>query len=225
MEKVLDVLFPPRCFGCWDGYGHICHKCLLECKIARHFYCVVCDKPSVLGETHELCQTEESPVCIFSAFEYKGLVRDCIMQAKYKAMLFAPLKVVAKEAADLASKCDMKFDHHIVVPIPLSVKRNRERGFNQAGIIARQMAERFSLAYQDSILVRSKETIAQHEKTRQARFANMRNAFSTRRDLNGKRVLVVDDICTTGATLLEASKALYQAGATEVRCFTLAKEF
>jgi competence protein ComFC len=178
-----------------------------------------------MGETHEQCKNSGAPESIFSTFEYKGLVRKCIMSSKYRSKLFAPLKILAKEAADIASKCDITYEDFAITPIPLGAKRARERGFNQAGLIAKAVAERFSISYQDSILVRNKETKAQHKKTRQERFKNLENAFIVKKRLKGRKILVVDDICTTGATFLEAARALYSAGALEVRCFSLAKEF
>jgi len=225
MEKALDILFPPKCFGCGSGYGHICRRCLLSCKVARHFYCVVCDKPSVMGETHEQCYKTELPDSIFSAYEYKGLVRKCIMRSKYRAKLFASLKTISLEAANVASKCALDYREFVVTTIPLSAQRTKERGFNQAGIIAQAVSEVFSVPYRDSMLVRNKETKAQHKKTRKERFENLKGAFVAQKDLSGQKILVVDDICTTGATLLEASRVLYQAGAKEIKCFTLAKEF
>jgi len=225
MEKALDILFPPICFGCGSGYGHICRRCLLGCKVARHFYCVVCDKPSVMGETHEQCCKIELPDSIFSAYEYKGLVRKCIMRSKYRAKLFASLKTISLEAANIASKCALDYREFVVTSMPLSTKRTKERGFNQAGIIAQAVAEQFSIPYQESMLVRNKETQAQHKRTRQERFENLKGAFIAQKDVFEQKILVVDDICTTGATLLEASRALHQSGATEIKCFTLAKEF
>ncbi len=225
MEKTLDILFPPKCFGCGSGYGHLCHRCLLACRVARHYYCVVCDKPSIMGDTHVQCCKTEIPTGIYSAYEYKDLVRNCIMKAKYRAKLFAPLKTLSLEAANIASKCALSYKGFVITSIPLSAQRTKERGFNQAGIIAQAVEEVFSIPYQESILVRNKETKAQHKKTRQERFENLKEAFIVKNDLSDLKILLVDDICTTGATLLEASKALYQAGAKEVSCFTLAKEF
>lgn len=225
MQKTLDIIFPPKCFGCKVNYGYICYTCLQKCKIARYFYCAVCDKPAVRGETHVQCCREGTPADIFSAYEYKGLVRKCIMKAKYRAKLFASLKTLSLEAAHIASKCALDYREFVVTSIPLSAQRTKERGFNQAGIIAQAAAEVFSISYQDSILIRKKETKVQHKKTRQERFENLKEAFIVKQDVREKNILIVDDICTTGATLLEASRVLHQAGAKEIKCFTLAKEF
>lgn len=225
MENVLNTLFPPKCFYCGVNYGDVCKVCLQECKIARNYYCLVCDKPSVKGNTHEMCKSSFTPTSIFSSYEYGGIIRKCIRQSKYSSRTFAPLKSIAKEASYIASKCGVEYKDFIATPIPLSKGRSKERGFNQAGLIAVALAKEFSIRYEDNILVRNKETVAQHKKTRKERFENMKDAFRVEKDLNGGKFVLVDDICTTGATLLEASKALYARGAKEVRCFTLAKEF
>lgn len=225
MENVLNTLFPPKCFYCGKNYGDICTNCLQKCKIARNYYCVVCDKPAIKGKTHLQCREKQSPVSIFSAYEYKEIVRKCIMASKYHARMFAPLKQLSREAAHIASKCAIDYKGFIVTPIPLSKDRARQRGFNQASLVAVAVTREFNLVFEDSILDRDKETTAQHEKTRKERFENMKNAFKVEKSLKWQKILVVDDICTTGATLLEASKVLYGAGAQEVRCFTLAKEF
>lgn len=225
IEKVLDLIFPPTCFGCGISGSHFCGSCLRKCLKARHFYCVMCDKPSKMGETHTQCLHPHAPLSIFRAYEYKGLVRTCIMRSKYRAKLFASLKVISEEAAALAGKYRIEYKGYVVVPIPLSAKRARERGFNQAHLIAHTVAKTFSLICQESMLVRNKETKAQHKKTRQDRFENLKNAFVDSGKTDGAKIVLVDDIYTTGATLLEAARTLYQAGAAEIRCFTLAKEF
>ncbi len=132
---------------------------------------------------------------------------------------------MSREAAQLASKCAVDYLGYTVIAVPLSQRKSKERGFNQAGLIAQAVAEEFSLDYQDPVLTRKKNTKAQHKKTREERFENLKNAFACTGDLEGSTVLVVDDICTTGATFLESARALYEAGAQEVRCFSLAKEF
>jgi len=225
LEKIIDILFPPKCFWCRKGPGYFCPECLSQCPPARHFYCIVCDKPADKGETHAGCRHFGTPASIFSPFEYKGVVRACILGAKYKARAFAPLKILSETAAKSILTQELDFQGFIVVPIPLSIKRARERGFNQAGIIAKLLSFKLGLEYNGTILMRSKETMAQHEKTRQERFVNMSGAFAVSTHPPGSKLLLVDDICTTGATFLEASRVLYCAGAKEVRCFSLAKEF
>jgi ComF family protein len=177
------------------------------------------------GKTHVFCADGDTPVSILSAFEYEGIVRNCIKTAKYRGKTFAPLKKLATEAVVVASKADFDPGGLIVTSIPLGRRRSRNRGFNQAAVIGRTVAREFSLLYKDNILTRKKETAAQYEKSRRDRFKNMSGAFSCYTNLSDKKILLVDDICTTGATLLSASRALYSAGADKVLCFTVAKKF
>lgn len=228
MEKTLKLFFPPKCFNCGMENEDFCRKCLESCALARHFYCLVCDKPSVGGKTHNQCLAKQEfkvPISVFSAFEYSQIIRKCIKTAKYQRKLFAPLKIITLEAIKIMSKADVSCDGCLVIPIPLSKKKDKMRGFNQAGIIANLVAKSDELPYHSNLLKRRKETVAQYEQNREERFANLKNAFICHKDLSGNKVLLVDDICTTGATLLEGARALYEAGALEVSCFTLAKKF
>ncbi len=225
MENLVNTFFPAKCFNCGENYGDICRACLNECLIARNFYCIVCDKPVVKGKTHVKCEGNFTPRSIFSAFEYSGIVRKCIKTAKYRSKTFAPLKKLALEAAKMASTCNLQYQGYTVTSIPLSRKRNKERGFNQAGLILSAIARQYDLSHRESILARKKQTKAQYGQARKERFENLRGAFVCNRNIKGQKILLVDDICTTGATLLEASKVLRSAEAQEVQCFTLAKKF
>ena len=225
MENVIKTILPPKCFLCKSNYGDICLTCLQKFLTVRYYYCLVCDRPSIKGETHGNCADESAPTSAFSAFEYTGGVRKCIKTAKYRQKVFAPLKKLAFEAAVIASKAGFMLADYNVVPIPLNKAKNRSRGFNQANIIAKEISGYFGLRQEESILVRTKETKSQYKQGRRARFENLKGAFVCRRNVGGTRFLLVDDICTTGATLLEASRALYKKGAKEVCCFTIAKKF
>jgi ComF family protein len=137
------------------------------------------------------------------------------------------------------SKCDAQptqlqnpsfFEGFTVIPIPMNKDKYKERGFNQAEIIAKSVSREFKLSYNDTYLVRVRSTKAQYEYDRKRRFANVKGAFAVAKpatsdsSVSGKKILLVDDICTTGATFLEAAKTLYQAGAAEVRCFSLSRK-
>lgn len=228
MENALKLFFPPRCFSCGREGADFCRQCLEDCVLAKHFYCLVCDKPSAKGKTHLHCLEKSKyrpPKAIFSAFEYSETVRKCIKTAKYRRKVFAPLKILALEALKIMSKTEIEFEGYLVVPVPLSRKRSKLRGFNQAGIVAGLVAKNLGLSLRDDLLERRKETTAQYERNRKERFANLNKAFICKKNITGEKILLLDDICTTGATLLEGSRALYKAGAEAVSCFTLAKKF
>ena len=117
------------------------------------------------------------------------------------------------------------FQEVVCVPIPLSKEKYSNRGFNQALLIALTLAKGYKLTIDESLLTRIKGTKAQHAINREERFRNVSGCFGAPEErVEGKRILLVDDICTTGSTFLEAAKTLYRAGAREVRCFALSKK-
>src|SRR3989344_6117476 len=131
MDNLIDAIFIPDCLFCKSTGSVFCRKCLQKCEILPEGFCIVCEKRSIEGVTHTACQTPAAPYSVFSAFKYEGFVRDCIKKSKYGAKSFASLKRLVKEGVSFASKCGKTWQDHVVVPIPLSNHRFRERGFNQ----------------------------------------------------------------------------------------------
>lgn len=109
-----------------------------------------------------------------------------------------------------------------VIPVPLSIKRIHERGYNQSELLARVVADHFSLKMEVNLLKKIKEIKPQFKLEREERLSNIKGAFSCS-PLEGKNVLLIDDIYTTGATVLEASSALKAAGAKHIYILTLAR--
>lgn len=111
----------------------------------------------------------------------------------------------------------------VVVPVPLYPARLKERGFNQAALLARELAQQSGLAMNKQTLIRHRSTASQVGLDAEQRKENVRNAFRCTDDaLSGKRVLVIDDVCTTGSTLGACAAALHAGGADSVRALTLA---
>ncbi|MFQ6099724.1 MAG: ComF family protein [Anaerolineae bacterium] len=112
----------------------------------------------------------------------------------------------------------------LVVPVPLHPARLRERGYNQAALLAREMARRTGLVVEEQALIRQRATAPQVELNARQRKENVRDAFRcSGNSLAGKRVLLIDDVCTTGATLEACAVALYAGGARDVQALTLAR--
>jgi ComF family protein len=110
-----------------------------------------------------------------------------------------------------------------VVPVPLTLRRLRERGFNQSLLIARIIAKEIRAPLLMDILIKKKETPPQIGLTARERLLNLRNAFAVKGSVKGMRLLLVDDVMTTGATVTECSKQLMRSGAEEVIVMTLAR--
>ena len=109
----------------------------------------------------------------------------------------------------------------VMLSVPLHPKKEKFRGFNQTHILCEKISEKTGLVFQKVGLERKRETIAQSELGHEERKRNLKDAFGTTMDFTGKRVLLVDDIFTTGTTCNECAKELYRAGAKEVMVFTL----
>ena len=150
----------------------------------------------------------------YAAFSYEGAVRDAILKMKFGGMgRYA--KIFAKYLAYLATKNDLQFDA-VCFP-PMSAKSRRQRGFNQSQLLAKYFCEIMDCndRYLDA-LSKVRETERQEKLNRTDRKTNLVGAYKVKADVKGKRVLVIDDVKTTGATLDECAKALKDAGAVSV---------
>jgi ComF family protein len=159
--------------------------------------------------------------CIRSVVYLEDVLRDAIHRLKYtgRTALAAPLGGLM---AAYWVQHPMPID--VVVPVPLHPTRLRDRGYNQAALLAREMAHRVGLVVDERALIRRRATAPQVELNAQQRSENVRRAFRcSGNSLAGKRTLLVDDVCTTGATLEACAMALYEGGARGVRALTLAR--
>jgi len=111
----------------------------------------------------------------------------------------------------------------MVIPIPLGQQKLKERGYNQVGMIAKPLALALDMRYAPNGLMRRKETRSQVGLTKAERKANVQNAFQAGKGINGKSVLIMDDVSTTGSTLSAGAEVLYSAGARDVYALTVAR--
>lgn len=223
MENLFNTIFPPKCIFCGREGRSFCRVCLNTCLLFTGGVCIVCQEESIDGLTHPSCNKNKAPSMLFSAYVYKDKVKECIKRSKYNSMEFDALKDLSKRAVRYFWKVGYYFPGYVVVSIPLSRKKYRQRGFNQVDIISKELTKGFALKQDNSVLNRVKYTKAQTGYGRKMRMENLKDAFSASSKVKGKKIMLVDDVCTTGSTLLEASKALYNAGAEDVKCFTVAR--
>jgi ComF family protein len=155
-----------------------------------------------------------------SVFAYQGIVRQAIYRMKYgNARYLAPY--FGAYLADLYIGVPVEVD--MVVAVPMYKGKQRERGYNQAHLMARNFAERMRLTYMPQALIKSKKTLSQTKLSFRERQENLAGAFTADKALvSGKSVLVIDDVLTTGATMSEVAHTLKRAGAVHVYGMTLA---
>jgi ComF family protein len=234
LTGIVDLVFPPRCTACNDllerhGSLPFCPSCLAGIRFIRSPLCPRCGTPfeATEGEDH-LCgdclTTERSYAVARSVARYEGALLAAIHRFKYRGKIGIGT-VLGRIMADFAAEIwDMKAFERIV-PVPLHRKRLRERGFNQSVILARKLSKRFDIPLDFTSLRRQSLTPPQVGLGREARAANVQGAFTVSHPerIAGRKILLVDDVYTTGNTLEECARVLIQAEAKTVSVLTLAR--
>ncbi len=220
VAALADLFYPERCVGCERRASDVlCRVCFEALPRVRAPVCARCGLPTAFATF--VCQECKNVDFGFESagapLKYEGVGKKIVHSLKYRGYQ----KVVGKLAVPLMLQVvgDGPFD--AVVPVPLHRSRLRKRGFNQAELLARGVAERINATVSDTLeVVRS--TGDQVELTAAQRRANVAGAYSARRSLRGK-VLLVDDVFTTGATMSACATTLTLAGAQEVHALSLCR--
>lgn len=221
-NQFLDLVLPPRCIDCRRLGVWLCPECISRFPRVEAPVCARCGGTVVTDGLCARCRTSPLQIeCIRSVIYFEGTLREAVHLFKYSGRT-----VLAEPMGDLMAaywrQNPMPVD--VVVPVPLHTARLRERGYNQAALLAREMARRAGLAVDAEVLVRQRATASQVDLDAQQRRENVRAAFRCSSDrLAGQRVLLIDDVCTTGATLEACSVALSEGGVRSVQALTLAR--
>ena len=234
-DKLLSWIYPMDCAGCQGPASDrllpsFCRPCWTTIRPIENSLCPCCGRPfdSPLALAHSpghLCgPCRESPPAFdqaLSPYRYEGLLEQAIHLYKYRKhpSLAGPLTELMLVWRDRIPPCDL------VLAVPLHPKRLRMREFNQALLLADRVAKRLALPLSLDHLVRVRATLPQTELDRTERAGNVRRAFAVQRkpELVDRRVLLVDDVMTTGATVNECAKELRRAGVKSVVVLTLAR--
>lgn len=220
LRGLVDVLFPPVCQVCRaSGEFPLCPRCRAGISLIRPPVCQKCGKPlrgpPDLVFTCIPCRHRRSYfTCARAAGVYDGPLRDAIHALKFggcRAMAGPLGRLMAEVAAT-----DPRLRADIVAPVPLHPKRLRARGFNQAELLAAEVAGYLNIPIRADALGRVRVTASQTALSRDERRANVRAAFEAVHLLQVGRVLLVDDVMSTGATAMECARALRHSGVPEV---------
>lgn len=223
-QQAGDWLLPPRCVGCGRRGHEICPQCWEDSRPLAPPLCPRCSVPSEGGRPCRQCAGRVHPThAILARYPFEGAIRSALVALKYGSRTrLAPHLASALEAALTARP--IAFD--LVVPVPLSIGRLRARGHNQSELLAQALAMQLDVEVAPSALQRQQETRPQTGLSARERSINVRGAFTAISGayLEGRRVLLVDDVCTTGATLDACAQALRDAGAAGVWAVVVARE-
>lgn len=221
---LLDLLFPKICFGCGTEGSFLCSACR-GTLMASAPTCPVCSKRNFTGILCAACAEKTSLRRFLAPFSYRNeLVRDLIHAYKYAGVRELGM-LFANEITSFLTVYRIRHRGMVLVPIPLHRSRERERGFNQALVLAQALGTNLQLQVFEP-LERKRPTEQQidmgsYEKRRE----NVANAFGLTdpASVKGKSFILVDDVSTSGATLAEAARVLRGAGARTVWAIAIAK--
>jgi len=223
----LDLFFPKSCFGCQKQGTFLCDDCKSCLEISQYQYCL-CSKPKLFSGKCRQCKTKKLDTLYFSVSYQKPFVKKLIQCFKYKPFikeLSQPLASLIIEHFYLLNEPPIFFTHKpsnlssfVLVPIPLYVKRLKWRGFNQAEEIAKELSRFLNIFLFSNCLIKIKKTLPQIELNHEQRKENIKDAFFVKNHelVKNKKILLVDDVYTSGSTMEEAAKILKRAGAKEV---------
>lgn len=226
INKILDYIYPPRCPVCErispDG---VCERCRPNLKWVKQDYCMKCGKP-LEDAQEEYCADCRRRRHFFvqgrALLSYEGAVKLSLYRMKY-ANKREYAKCYGKEMARALGPWVRQRGITRIVPVPLHASRRRQRGYNQAAWIAKALGEQLHIPVDEKSLVRQKKTVPLKKLDGRQRRENLQEAFSLRRPIPpGERILLVDDIYTTGSTVDEAAKCLIRAAGSTVFVMTVA---
>jgi ComF family protein len=220
---LLDLLFPLQCTGCGREGTLICPSCRLTLRRIEPPFCQRCGTP--LGGRNRCASCVSHPLIvdgIRSLYLFEGTIRKAIHQFKY-----GHLKAMAAPLGEMLASYlrGSPLEADVIMPVPLHRKRMRERGYNQASLLAAELSRQTGLPLVEDRLVRQLDTAAQARAlTAAERRRNVSEAFACTRELDRGRILLIDDVWTTGATLDACAAALKASGADSVWGLTVASE-
>ena len=225
----------------------LCDSCIVKFQWAGEGLCRKCGKLLGTNWTHDICYDCRTIRHYFdkgyTCCQYDLYARAVVMDLKYRDKSYIG-RIIGDIMADrMESELDnydmpeKKYD--LVIPVPVSKERMKERGYNQAGLIASRFAERMGIPYDETVLIRSSKTVAMKDLNAMQRRLNIKGAFEVTergkkliraelkmgeydKDGQAKSLMLIDDIYTTGATLDECARVLKEAGAERVDVLTFA---
>ena len=238
-QAAIAGVFPPRCAGC-DGWEErlFCDNCRLQLRLLQNPLCTVCGKPFDPLAFATLCaecrpsRKNKPPEfsALRSCFTFEGPSREAVHRYKYQGQS-SLAELLAQELANFwmhdcngtlqIPACDL------ITPVPLHWWRAYRRGYNQSELLANQLSLKIDIPSK-VLLRRVKPTRPQVELDRDQRAENVKNAFQADEAMTplikNKTILLIDDVCTTGATLRECARALKKSGAAAVYALTLTRQ-
>ncbi|MEK9153493.1 MAG: phosphoribosyltransferase family protein [Patescibacteria group bacterium] len=233
-QAILETIFPRFCLNCDREGKLVCDDCLSLIEVNDFVYCPFCEQPFRLLNNKGVCGQHYGRFLdgLYFATSYQDkIVKKIISQFKYEPYLKALSPIIAfLIITHLLKTKNQAFtkggENYLLIPVPLTSRKKRERGYNQAKVIAGELASVLPMALNTNCLIKTKKTPSQVGLSLAQRQANIRGVFSVKNaeQIAGKKIFLVDDVFTTGATMGECARILKQARAKSIWGITLARE-
>ena len=214
LETIQKLIYPPKCGICG--------------KLDSKYLCRRCEKQMKKYAIYEIIENRNPYISFdeqISIFSYKSLIRDKILSYK-----FGENSYLYKTFVNFLIKNQKVFQkiksYDIIIPVPISKKRKQERGYNQSSLIAREISKISDIQLVENCLYKIKNTIEQSKLNREAREKNSQNVYTIKNKqiIENKKILLLDDILTTGNTLNSCSKTLKEGNPKKIGVLVIAKD-
>lgn len=222
LARVLDEFFPPRCLACGCPGNYLCNGCLDEFRPIGSKMCLKCGKPTehTVDDCRSCRRWKQDFDFARAGYVYETTLKRFLVSFKFRGISDAERSLDKLVLPSMLADFDQRFD--LVTFVPLHRDKLKKRGFNQSKIIADLVARLLDLSIVDT-LRKERQTSDQNSLGLEDRRGNIKNAFSACFRYDGKKILLIDDVFTTGSTVSECALVLKGAGAKQVAVFTLAK--
>jgi len=220
--NAVDWIYPPSCGGCGKPGSRWCVACAAQ---VEKIHPPVCNRCGRMVDTHRTCYACQTTSPQFTSIQswafYDGPVRSAIQRLKYKRDIVLG-ELLSRNLITLLKKSNWQIE--LISPVPLSIARQAERGYNQAALLSIPVALGLHIPYNPTALRKVRDTRSQVGLSLHQRRENIEGAFwADPKSVKGNRVLVIDDVVTSGATLNECADVLFAAGAAAVHGLTVAQ--
>jgi ComF family protein len=224
-QVILDLIFPPHCVNCKSANSWFCQNCLSRVSFIGPNICQRCGAPASSTRSTTCTYCQKQPLHAIDGIRAVSIFEDSPIRPAIHVLKYQNHQAVAAILAGLLADAYRRYALAVdlIVPVPLHAARLKERGYNQSELLAGQLSQLVQLPVDAAALQRIKRTEAQVGLGANERQKNVAGAFAAKKSIVDQKILLIDDVCTTGSTLDACATALKAAGAASVWGLTLAR--
>jgi len=215
IEKLLNLIFPQVCGICEKITPKLlCNKCKILLEKEKYF--------NIDDYSQDNTNYFDEHIYLF---KYQGLIREKIIEYKFNERAYL-YKTFVNFWLNDKNTCRIFSNYDIIIPFPISKNRYKQRGYNQSELLAREIARNTKLKLEKNCLYKNKDIVEQSKLNKEERIENIKNVYLIKnvKGLENKKILIIDDIYTTGSTVNECSKVLKNAEIQKIGILTIAKD-